>query len=470
MNNHLASSRIPLPAAIALLLAVCTFACSTPPEGNTADAGADAGGFVDASPDGNTPLLPGKLGLISVTPNRGPLEGGDAVDLLGQEFTVDTRVFFGTEEATIDWRAGSTHLYVISPPQKVPGQYDVRVVGKNGETAQLAGAFTYLGQVDVHDVAPALGPHTGGTVIEIRGDGFSPGDKVLVGYRECLDTQVVDRNTIVAVTPPASMAPHQHKLSVLVSVRHASGIAHLTKVFTYGRPPHIDHVVPNIVDPAGEAAILHGRALGNTKRLFANDILATLSPGSASSSRGVQLPAATAIGKKAGNTVPLLADSAFGASTRDPGYAYAAGKATLHGVSPAFGSTEGGEKVAVIVELDGATVESVAFDGDIAVHVVKDGILFATTPKHAAGPVEVTVKTSAGTLSKANAYTYQQAPKLKVVSPGVGPVAGGNQVQLSGSGFAEGCTVRIGAYPAKITDLGPTGILVTARTWLNKPR
>lgn len=448
---------------IATSLAVfASFGCSPSPDEGTPDASADAGASGDVASDGSTPLVPGQLGLVSLTPDRGPVEGGTTVDLLGQEFTDTTQVFFGDEEATVDWLSGTTHLYVTVPAQQVPGRFDVRVVDKDGAKAVLANAFTYLAEVKILDVEPALGPHIGGTVIEIHGDGFLPGDRALVGYRECLQTQVIDSNTIMAVTPPADMADHQHRMSVLVSVRHASGIATLAKVFTYGRPPRVDYVAPAIVALAGEGATLHGRALGNAKRLFADDILAQLSPGTASSSRGTQLPAAVQVNAKAGDPVALLIDSPFGATVRDPAYAYASGVAKLHGVTPSEGTTEGGEQVAVIVELAGETVESVQFGGDQAVHVEKNGVLLVTTPKHAKGPVDVTVKTSGGTLTASSAFTYHSPIKLTLVTPTVGPIAGGNQLQLTGSGFSQGCTVKVGAFAAKVSELGATGILAIA--------
>ncbi|GEM_PF-3406237 len=452
--------------ALVAALAFCTFttsACSPPDEsGNGSDASDGSNGPGDSFVDGGPILKPGDLGILTVTPHRGPVEGGESVDLLGQQFDATTKVYFGEEEAEIDWRSGATHIYVTTPAQAIPGRVDIRLENADGRKAVLAGGYTYIGEVTASQIAPQHGPHTGGTVIEVRGDGFMPGDRVLVGFRECLQSQVIDRNTIVAITPPANIASFQHRQSVLVSVRHASGVTNVPDVFTYGRAPRIDRVAPAVISDAGEPVTLHGRALGNTDRLFAADTLADLSDGTASSSRGAKLPARAQLGASAGPVIGLLADSHFGHGRLDPAYAYAEGSDTLHGVSPAAGSTAGGQEVGIIVETNLDKVSKVTFGGTVAKHAVKSGALVVTTPKHAAGPVDVVVHAAGGKLTKKSAYRFVESVAITSVKPESGPAKGGTSVTIGGSGFGPGCTVRIGIYNAKATESTATSITVTA--------
>ena len=450
-----------------LLIATATAGCSPDPDDSdgadaSADISADAG-----SVDGGPVLIPGKLGLISATPARGPLEGGGDVDLLGQEFDDGTKVFFGDNEAEVTWRSGTTHLYVTVPEATIPGRVDIKVRNAFGDVSVLPSVYTYLGNVRVDDIAPALGPHTGGTVVEIRGAGFLPGDRVLVGYRECLQSQVVDSNTIVAITPAAQMAAHQVKQSLVVSVRHASGVANLKKVFTYGRAPEIHRVAPSVVPVAGTFVTLHGHALGNGKKLYAGGMLANLAAGTASSSRGAALPALAALVGSAGSAVSLLIDGSFGHSVLDPAYAYEQGKLALHGVTPAAGSAAGGTEVGLIAELAGAKVNKVSFGGATAPHKLVDGEVVVTTPARDAGAVDVVLHTDKGAVTAKGAYTYFAPPKITSITPQVGPIAGGTDVQVSGTGFVSGCVLRIGGNKAIITDIADTGIL--ARTPAGPP-
>ena len=447
------------PFGTSLLIAVLALGCSGPddPGGNNAvaDAGADAADH-DAGPN----LIPGELGLISLTPHRGPLRGGDEIDVYGQEFDEQTQVWFGEQQAEVNWRSGSTHLYVVAPAAFVPGRVAIKAVDAAGATAVLSGGFTYVGEVGVDDVTPLRGPHTGGTVIEVKGTGFLPGDRVLVGFRECSDSQVTDTHTIVATTPAATFAADQVTQNVIVSVRHASGVSNLAKSFTYGRPPTVDRVAPPIVPKSGAAAILHGLALGHADVLFAGDILAELADGTASSSRGAALPAYAALSAGHPLAVPLLIDGPYGHTRLSPAYAYEQGKPALHGLTPATGTADGGTDVAMIMEFAGAAVTAVTFGGAAVAHVVKDGVLFATTSKHAPGPVDVVVTTDKGELKLAPGFTFFATPQLINATPNTGPTAGGTDVQIAGKGLSADCEVRIGAHLASIKDASSTGFIV----------
>ncbi|MBU1345365.1 MAG: IPT/TIG domain-containing protein [Alphaproteobacteria bacterium] len=89
----------------------------------------------------------------------------------------------------------------------------------------------------------------------------------------------------------------------------------------------------------------------------------------------------------------------------------------------------------------GAPSRAVGLRWDRGVTALVAGLaLFLTawaTPTLAAGPVEVTVGTSAGT---SGGSTYQAAPTLNVLSPSSGPATGGTDMILEGSGFVIGQT------------------------------
>ncbi|MFR9754131.1 IPT/TIG domain-containing protein, partial [Nocardia sp. 004] len=78
--------------------------------------------------------------------------------------------------------------------------------------------------------------------------------------------------------------------------------------------------------------------------------------------------------------------------------------------------------------------------------VVSDTQITATVPA-GTGTVGVTVTTPGG-VSNSVAYTYLLVPTLASVVPGSGPVAGGNSVTLSGTGFTGATAVLFGGIPA----------------------
>jgi hypothetical protein len=164
------------------------------------------------------------------------------------------------------------------------------------------------------------------------------------------------------------------------------------------------------------------------------------------------------------------------------------GVLAVTGVSPDKGSVAGGDSVAVTGSgFTGATV--VKFGGIAAPKLafVDDTRLTVTSPNGAApGTVDVTVTTLAGTSSASSDdhFTYETAaaaptvaaaspgtvaaiaaptvaaaspgtvaaiaaPTVAAASPGTGPVAGGDRVTLTGSGFTHATDVKFGQVPAQ---------------------
>jgi hypothetical protein len=77
-------------------------------------------------------------------------------------------------------------------------------------------------------VVPAAGSAAGGTLIEIRGSGFSAGVQVKVGGEECLNVAVRSPSTLVCTTPPNAIG------NADVQVLRASGeSAALADAYTY---------------------------------------------------------------------------------------------------------------------------------------------------------------------------------------------------------------------------------------------
>lgn len=127
-------------------------------------------------------------------------------------------------------------------------------------------------------------------------------------------------------------------------------------------------------------------------------------------------------------------------------------------VSPASGSIDGGTEVTISGAefAEGATVSFGDVPAPRAV-VVGSETIIATTPAHAEGPVDVVVVNPDGdSVRIAGGYTYRSdapptpstAPAIRSVMPSSGPTTGGTEIIISGSGFVEGATVRLGQLMA----------------------
>ena len=119
----------PIPGRIArswsLLLAFLLSCAACSPESvATSNAGDASNGDVGKGPDGATLQ---KLSITSITPARGSLGGGEQLDLAGSGVEATSKVFVGDSEAAVQWRAGTTHIFVTAPAAKSAGLVDVRV-------------------------------------------------------------------------------------------------------------------------------------------------------------------------------------------------------------------------------------------------------------------------------------------------------------------------------------------------------
>ena len=140
---------------------------------------------------------------------------------------------------------------------------------------------------------------------------------------------------------------------------------------------------------------------------------------------------------------------------------------TITSLSPATGYTSGGTSV-TITGTDFTNATSVTFDtspGSFAVN--SDTSITVTAPAHAAGVVNVSVTTPAGTsaANSASRFTYLEpsAVTAEQADPGLATSVGGTRITITGSAFAGGAAVAIGGVAAtNVTVINSEKITVTA--------
>jgi len=139
----------------------------------------------------------------------------------------------------------------------------------------------------------------------------------------------------------------------------------------------------------------------------------------------------------------------------------------LTGATPSSGPISGG--TSVVLQGSGiAAGAGVRFGGSPAAVVAsRDTSVTVTTPAHAAGRVDVVVSNPDGrTATLAGGFGYVAPrppvpPAVTRLAPTSGPAAGGTEVVLAGSGFAEGASVTFGGAPATVRASTPTSLTVT---------
>ena len=127
----------------------------------------------------------------------------------------------------------------------------VQVTNPDGQSATLAGAFTYTASTPpptLTAVSPASGPTTGGTAVTLTGTNFAAGATVTIGGTAATSVVVASATSITAVTPAGAAGARD--------VRVTSGGQSVTRTggFTYTTPPTPSPTLSTVSPVSGPAA------------------------------------------------------------------------------------------------------------------------------------------------------------------------------------------------------------------------
>jgi len=168
--------------------------------------------------------------LGTLTPRTGILAGGITVSIVGDYFTQDTEVFFGTrplEDAAV---TGRVLILGTLPPGVGVGPVDLVIRSRFGES-RFPGAFTYEEPPVLESLEPSWGLLAGGESFVLKGR-FFPEDgrdlRIFFGSAEVIPFTVRSASEITGMVPPAA-APG----SADVRVSSSLGTAVLPGGFIY---------------------------------------------------------------------------------------------------------------------------------------------------------------------------------------------------------------------------------------------
>jgi hypothetical protein len=185
----------------------------------------EAGGTSAESPSDEYTYF-GTPSVTHVTPNKGPLGGGQTVTIEGDNLEDVTEVKFGSTvlSSSIVEEGAGTKLKVTSPSAASAGTVQISVTTPGGTdlTTDSTGAYTYVVLPTVTAVTPNKGPLGGGQTVTIEGDNLEDVTEVKFGST-VLSSSIVEEGagTKLKVTSPSASVEE----IVDVRVRTAGGIS-----------------------------------------------------------------------------------------------------------------------------------------------------------------------------------------------------------------------------------------------------
>jgi hypothetical protein len=368
--------------------------------------------------------------LTTAVPNVGSVTGGTTVVLTGTDLTGATGVSFGGTPATSFTVDSPTQITAVAPPGTA-GTVQITATTAGGTSNGVA--YTYIAVPTLTTVAPNVGAVAGGNTVVLTGTGLTGATAVDFGATPASSFTVDSATQITAVAPAGTAGTVQVTVTTVGGT--SNGVA-----YTYVAVPALTAIAPGSGPIAGgTTVVLTGTALaGATAVNFGATPAAAFTVDSPTQITAVT-PAGTA------GTV-LVTVTTAGGTGDGVSFTYVAAP-TLTGIVPGSGPVTGGTVVTLTgTNLAGTT--AVAFGATPATFAVDSATqITAIVPAGTAGTVQVTA-TTAGGVSNGVAYAYVVVPTLIAAVPNVGPVAGGTNVVLTGTGLTGATAVHFGSTPA----------------------
>lgn len=339
--------------------------------------------------------------VSSVTPARGPAQGGTRITLSGANFQTGARVTVAGLPAFAPVVVDPNTISVVTNSGP-PGVADVVVQNPDTQEGTLTDGYTYDPSPSLSSISPGSGTTAGGTVITLIGSGFRAGATVQFATTEATAVTVVSPTQLQATTPARPLGV------VTVRVRNDDGqSASLVRAFRFVPPPTLTQLSP------AEGDVTGGTVVRLTGTQFTARSTATFGGVPAQAVAFVDPTTLDAVAPAgAAGLVDVAVHNANGDSATLTGaFRYTRSAPTLSSLAPASGLTSGGAQVSVLGTgfASGATV---TFGGVAATAVVMASpeLLRVIAPAHPAGAVDVVVTNDdSQDATLAAGFTYVEA-------------------------------------------------------------
>jgi hypothetical protein len=181
-----------------------------------------------------TVVGPAPLSVTEVSPPSGPTSGGTIVTIRGAGFASGATVKFGTIPAVSVEVLNETELRAVTPAGPFDfassKTVDVVVTNPDGASGEKNLSFTWtVPPPTIASLSPRSGTRSGGTLVTIRGGGFSTAvpASVTFGGAAATSVTIVDATTLTARTPAHATG------SVDVAITTSKGSTTSTSAFRF---------------------------------------------------------------------------------------------------------------------------------------------------------------------------------------------------------------------------------------------
>ena len=405
-----------------------------------ATPGAHSAGLVDVSittPSGTandasayTYVQPPAPTMSGVSPDTGPVSGGQTITIAGDNFNGVTSVTFGGIAAAFTV-ISPTQITAIVPYSNSSGIADITVTTPYGSDSV---GYIYTAYVPVPSpptitsISPSNGSTLGGQTVTVTGTNLNETTSVTFGGTAA--TFTVDSPSQITATTPSSDSAGMVEVVVATPSGNDSG-SYAYYILQVPQPTIASISPSNGSTPGGQTVTIAGTNLdGATSVTFGG------TPAEITSDSPTQITVTTPA--HSAGTVAIAVVTSSGTATDPSAYTFESPSEslptvptipTITSVSPSTGLTLGGENV-TITGTDLAGTSSISFGGSIAsISSVSPTQVIVTTPAHPAGIVDIIAISSVGNVTDAGAYAYlspshdQLLAKIQVGTPIPSPIS-----------------------------------------------
>lgn len=430
-------------------------------------------GAVDVTlenPDGTTltikdgyiyePEIIEKLEVISVTPDKGSIVGGETVTITGKNIDREAKVYFADKEVSIGTYTNSESIKVKVPEGDKIGLVNIAIENVDGTKVTLDQAYEYLAipAPEITTISPSTGELIGGELVYIDGKNFTNGLTVTVGGKAATVTNYYSTNRVRIRIPAGDQAA---TVAVILTNPDGQQVV-VADAYTYlpapeAPAPEITNVTPNAGKlEGGEFVTIDGKNFVQGLTVMVDGKEAQVTNFYSAAKIRIKTPTATQPG-----SVDITITNPDGKQViAASGYEYLVPpeeqEPIITNLSAENGELVGGE----ILYIEGENFQPgliVTFgnnEAQLLNYYTANRIRVKAPAGDVSGTVDVTVTNPSGKLGTlANAYTYNvYTPSITTISPNEGELVGGDYVYIDGKNFLEGLEVTFDGQIAQVAN------------------
>ncbi len=406
----------------------------------------------------------GQPNILSVSPSAGLASLQNNIKITGSNFVSGhTKLFM--ENAALNYVAltpsniSETSIDATLPTSAVTGFRKIKVETFDQYSTELNNAFRYVFAPTISSIKPSTGILHGTQNVNISGFNFDENTKAFIDGKEIINPILISSSLISGKTPSGISVGRKN---VTISGYNTTSV--LNNGYRYANAPIITSVNPSCIRTGTtQQIIVSGQNLLNSNLTRLNIGGSNISISNINASE-TELIANVSASNSAGY-YNFYIETEAGTERTPSSYIIYAARPRIDSVNPSWSNQNGGQNITIYG--GNFYCQPSLKVGGISVPIISstnDNISFIT-PSNTAGLKTIEVSNAGGTGT--NTIMYLERPVITSLSPSVGTTAGGNFVDISGSGlhvipYASLAEVFIGGIKAQHISSSNTRLRVIA--------